>query len=723
MWAVPGSWSYSLSTKAFWDNCVAKYGAQCLKAPKMLTLTMFSGDQDDPYPYPRSASARWVNDFVPLPAHPESLRNVARQLQARRLKYKRMRPWFADTYAMWQMTPWSIMSCRTGLSRLKDSLLIRKNDRHEADAQRLAEVWTFPLQIMFSHEGILLHHTPGKFTNTINEVSVTLWFWRALGFLLMAALPARGERTTPIKQPARSSVNPWTLQNAMGLRNSQKEMAETIIKRAYDQRWRYPEFNVPSRHCHENPDRVRMLRNGFISLAEMTFDQAMIFCIEPAGLSQAFRDECDNLRAQLEDDRDNDYASWLNFGFEMPPYPGRTQNDTVLGLLEIRADASRGWIERNPAPEEQVRERFHGEDVNGFVGNEPLPTFALNSIAGSTRIHGERPHRHQIPYFTIAELYDYADKIGDALVLVEEGFDLDVYRRSARGGLGCASEPKLAQLLASVPGGDPSRKLLQEGYNVAEIRESLKPWRVGIIARKPAQIADPHSIRTFTTRSLRRHEFKETGMYVSIEGKVYNITDYAELHPGGLRVLAENAGRDVTSLFKDHHKDNYNLILERLQEFYIGNLVGLRYELQEDGLGELNNKGLVLPHEIRYGRHIYSVKALQESDEYEKYSELVEMLTPYLGTDATQPLKAETDDDGPLIQFARLRGYIVATIEKPAGNFPEIEPGELRKFDGKGDELEGWQNDSFVASNGMVYDLTGKVSPRIWLSVGGNDEA
>lgn len=212
--------------------------------------------------------------------------------------------------------------------------------------------------------------------------------------------------------------------------------------------------------------------------------------------------------------------------------------------------------------------------------------------------------------------------------------------------------------------------------------------------------------------------------------------------------MAENAGRDVTSLFKDNHKDNYDLIFERLQEFYIGNLVGLRYELPEDGLGEVTNKGLVLPHEIRYGRHIYSVKgrfgyqyqesfqdpwtcvltimsfaALQESDEYEKYSELVEKLTPYLGTDATQPLKVETDDDGPLVRFARLRGYIVATIEKPAGNFPEIEPDELRKFDGKGDELEGWQNDSFVASNDMVYDLTGKVSPRIWLSVGGNDEA
>ncbi|KZL84778.1 cytochrome b5-like heme steroid binding domain-containing protein [Colletotrichum incanum] len=98
--------------------------------------------------------------------------------------------------------------------------------------------------------------------------------------------------------------------------------------------------------------------------------------------------------------------------------------------------------------------------------------------------------------------------------------------------------------------------------------------------------------------------------------------------------------------------------------------------------------------------------ALQDSDECSKYIDLIEQLSPYLGTDATLDLKTEEGEEAPLLQFARLKGYIVATIEKIGQGLPEIEFEELQTFDGHVDEIQNLQHDSFVASLEMVYDLT-----------------
>lgn len=103
--------------------------------------------------------------------------------------------------------------------------------------------------------------------------------------------------------------------------------------------------------------------------------------------------------------------------------------------------------------------------------------------------------------------------------------------------------------------------------------------------------------------------------------------------------------------------------------------------------------------------------ALRESDEYEAYRDLVEQVSPYLGTDATQDLKVEDDDEAPLLQLARLRAYIVATVARIGQGLPEMERDELQMFDGQADEVRDVQNDSFVASDGMVYDLTGERDP------------
>ncbi|KAJ3946740.1 uncharacterized protein N0V96_003114 [Colletotrichum fioriniae] len=192
------------------------------------------------------------------------------------------------------------------------------------------------------------------------------------------------------------------------------------------------------------------------------------------------------------------------------------------------------------------------------------------------------------------------------------------------------------------------------------------------------------------------------------------MEDYAETHPGGLQCLVENGGRDITDLFNKYHQTNRNRVLKGLQELYIGNLIEQRQEYADNDVQGLANDRPVLPHEIRFGREVYSVKALRDSEEHGKFPDLADALSPYLGLDATEALQVEEHENGPLMRFACLRGYIVATVEDIGYGLPEIQLDELRMFDGHTNEGYDIQYDAFVASDGFVYDLTSRYKMPIW---------
>jgi cytochrome b involved in lipid metabolism len=50
--------------------------------------------------------------------------------------------------------------------------------------------------------------------------------------------------------------------------------------------------------------------------------------------------------------------------------------------------------------------------------------------------------------------------------------------------------------------------------------------------------------------------------WMGLNGKVYNITPYAEYHPGGIPELLRGAGKDATKLFGEVHPwVNYDTML------------------------------------------------------------------------------------------------------------------------------------------------------------------
>ncbi|RIA98106.1 cytochrome b5-like heme/steroid binding domain-containing protein [Glomus cerebriforme] len=75
--------------------------------------------------------------------------------------------------------------------------------------------------------------------------------------------------------------------------------------------------------------------------------------------------------------------------------------------------------------------------------------------------------------------------------------------------------------------------------------------------------------KLFTLAELAEHNTKQS-LYVSIKGKVYDVTKFIDEHPGGEEVLLDEAGRDATEAFEDvgHSDEAHGL----LKGFEIGEL-------------------------------------------------------------------------------------------------------------------------------------------------------
>ncbi|OGM40804.1 cytochrome B5 [Aspergillus bombycis] len=77
----------------------------------------------------------------------------------------------------------------------------------------------------------------------------------------------------------------------------------------------------------------------------------------------------------------------------------------------------------------------------------------------------------------------------------------------------------------------------------------------------------------YTAAEVTSHNRKDD-IWIIVHGKVFDITNYLQDHPGGAEILLETAGTDATEAFEDvgHSEDS----VEIMQEFLIGTLKGAK---------------------------------------------------------------------------------------------------------------------------------------------------
>ncbi|PGH18003.1 hypothetical protein AJ80_04624 [Polytolypa hystricis UAMH7299] len=62
--------------------------------------------------------------------------------------------------------------------------------------------------------------------------------------------------------------------------------------------------------------------------------------------------------------------------------------------------------------------------------------------------------------------------------------------------------------------------------------------------------------KTFTPAEVATHKTPDKGLYIIVDANVYDITNFADEHPGGAKILKRVAGKDATKQFWKYHGDN-----------------------------------------------------------------------------------------------------------------------------------------------------------------------
>ncbi|CAK7273297.1 hypothetical protein SEPCBS119000_005583 [Sporothrix epigloea] len=59
--------------------------------------------------------------------------------------------------------------------------------------------------------------------------------------------------------------------------------------------------------------------------------------------------------------------------------------------------------------------------------------------------------------------------------------------------------------------------------------------------------------KSFTVAEVSKHKTEDSGQYIIVDDGVYDITAFADEHPGGAKILKRMAGRDASKQFWKYH--------------------------------------------------------------------------------------------------------------------------------------------------------------------------
>ena len=121
-------------------------------------------------------------------------------------------------------------------------------------------------------------------------------------------------------------------------------------------------------------------------------------------------------------------------------------------------------------------------------------------------------------------------------------------------------------ILAS-QGGKDATEFFEELHRPEIIDEVASDYKIGILSDSEDMKEDINTQRMITKEELAKHS-KKDDCWLSIDGKVYDLSEFTLDHPGGSDALLLYSGKDATKEFHMVHHPNIIKTYDKL--YYIG---------------------------------------------------------------------------------------------------------------------------------------------------------
>ncbi|KXJ89699.1 sulfite reductase flavo protein alpha-component [Microdochium bolleyi] len=180
--------------------------------------------------------------------------------------------------------------------------------------------------------------------------------------------------------------------------------------------------------------------------------------------------------------------------------------------------------------------------------------------------------RHQLTEKAIAPRYI------DALIIEQSSTICDLVMSKKQGGLGgylyvCGSVAVFDSVMTGIRKAVYNQQTTTMDSTDDIINTAFAERRFMLdIFMTPKPL--PCNTPTITLSQLAKHTGHRagTGIWIAVHGKVYDVTSFCPMHPGGTLIIKSNAGVDCSKSFDDLAHTNNPEVSSLLTKYYIGDL-------------------------------------------------------------------------------------------------------------------------------------------------------
>ncbi|KAF4857124.1 putative cytochrome b5 [Colletotrichum siamense] len=689
---VPGRVLWEMTREDFWEGRVRKFGPEGVAVKGGVSVARAEYSKARGYTVRR---ARVLDDDA----------GFGGRIRERRGRLKMLRPWYACEYRKWCETPFAEFQMRSWVPGVKG---IGRSVKCEAGVIAAAKKMASPFGV---EEQVCGTRIEGERSGR--------GFWRAVGFLAMAAVPVRRgvetweDESVPaypevLVHGSRFAAPRGFLEKVMRRGKGRKERGrKKVIGRAGGR-------NHDREMCFDNA-RVAVLRwrwGGVVS-GELVME-----------LEAAMRD----VRAKMDQFPLDDV--WLDFGFRMPEYSGEVffpvgyEDDRVD---EEDADLPSWAIARSGIAGEEVIGTVIKHYSPGEIGN-------LQSLGpGRKVVLWQDEDETEIQVYDVSDMFPdgWDSDARDAFTtpsprgrMLSPNIEADIpsqflnqqplgqamlWRQAedVRINDGNEGRPNWIALGAEVfditnlhlsPDLHTLHHILSRTRNPVEaidagfhpdlILAALRPYKVGWL--RDEMSGPRRRDRVFTPTEVKWFAARETGMYIIINGGIYDFTGYCDMHPGGASFISQLAGQDATAAWRQAHGHGVSVsgvdVQAALEELKIGRVVPEKPPTEPLSSSQIRIRDCV------FGRENIKPEQTQALND----------LGSYWGTDCTPHLEAQSPH-WVLTKLYDTRDFIVAKIAPTPEGFPMTQE-TLREFDGKETHL-GFR-EAYISDGTSIYNMT-----------------